>query len=152
MVELLTAKSPDSALRLIAAVDILTFFTSRMLTAGRRSPLLSTFATLDDLDDTIVPSLQRVGLVFLLLGLVRASACRFPRDKGAAILSLWSWVVEFAYIRFEVQRQRANGSLFAPVATLAAVMFVIIAFMLGWSYQNYRTKFYKGAPPSAAAP
>jgi hypothetical protein len=39
-----------------------------------------------------------VGFLFLMLGLARLYGAVFIKEKGAIVLSMWSWIVELAYL------------------------------------------------------
>jgi hypothetical protein len=78
-----------------------------------------------------------VGLLFLMLGLGRLYGGLNIQEKGAVAVSMWTWVVELAYVTTEIFRGQFTFS--ENVAT-----FVLAPLMLAWSIHYYRKTFQRG--------
>ncbi|MEM7180663.1 MAG: hypothetical protein AAF518_07110 [Spirochaetota bacterium] len=72
-----------------------------------------------------------VGNLFLMLGLARLYGALYLHEKGAIIVSMWSWVVELVYTSTEL----AHGQ-FMLVENIMAL--VLAPAMLFWSFTFYK--------------
>ncbi|APD05584.1 hypothetical protein UJ101_00031 [Flavobacteriaceae bacterium UJ101] len=54
---------------------------------------------LNTLDNTYI---RTVGVLFLMLGLARLYGGVYLHEKGALIISMWSWIVELIYVITEI--------------------------------------------------
>jgi hypothetical protein len=133
----------ESALTMFAAMDVLVFWTSRQPWTTAHLCRISTTAVNDGCTD-IANVIDRVGLVFLFLGLARLYGSLYPKDKGAAEIALLSWLCELIFLLAEFQRYRENcfPGKDAIVDVLSVGMGLIVTFMLGWSYLHYKRKFF----------
>ncbi|MGI9552369.1 MAG: hypothetical protein ACR2MT_14305 [Aurantibacter sp.] len=75
-----------------------------------------------------------VGVLFLALGLARLYGGLYIREKGAFIVSMWSWVVELIYTISEL----LHGQF---IATENIVGLVLAPLMLIWSLHYYKKTF-----------
>lgn len=75
-----------------------------------------------------------VGFLFLALGLARLYGGVYIEEKGAVTVSIWSWVIELAYIVTEL----FHGQ-FAISENLATL--VLAPLMFAWSLYYYRKAF-----------
>lgn len=142
----------ESVLAGFASIDVLLFFTSRVLASPQvvdhvlHRAFGSETATFDVDLDMISVSIERAGLVFLLLGLFRLHGSLHPNQKSAAQISLWSWIVELVYLGGQLSKlgylksSPLDGLVFlTQLAILSSI--VLVSFTLGWTYILYRTKF-----------
>ena len=79
-----------------------------------------------------------VGVLFLMLGLAKLYGALYITEKGAFVVSMWSWVVEFFYILSEV----VHGQF---LWTDAVSGLAIPPLMLIWSLLYYRKHFLGAA-------
>lgn len=77
-----------------------------------------------------------VGVLFLALGLARLYGGLYIHEKGAFVVSMWSWVVELIYTLSELMRGQ-----FAIEENIMAL--VLAPAMLAWSIRYYLTTFQK---------
>jgi hypothetical protein len=75
-----------------------------------------------------------VGILFLALGLARLYGGLYIEEKGAVTVSIWSWVIELAYIVTEL----IHGQ-FLISENLATL--VLAPLMIVWSLYYYRKAF-----------
>lgn len=117
------------ALIFFFVVDLLIFFLSQF------SPemliiLLPQFAI-----DSVANAYPRlVGVLFLALGLARLYGGLYMNEKGAFMLSMWSWVVELVYTISELARGTFQVSENLMALVLAPIMLI-------WSIVYYRRTF-----------
>lgn len=77
-----------------------------------------------------------VGILFLMLGLARLYGGFFMHEKGAVLLSIWSWVVELIYICSEL--------FIGPFIIAENVATLVLApLMLVWSIFFYKNTFVR---------
>jgi hypothetical protein len=153
----------ESLLAGFAGIDVAIFMVSQLLAASPYGlTRLQTLCRADErvvTHDSIVAPLERLGLVFLLLGMVRMHGSINHKDKGAAEVTLWSWVVELVFLgaQYEILHRwnRENAYFLATLAQagiLAAML--LVALMLRWSFLHYRRTFKLagsgGGTPSAS--
>jgi hypothetical protein len=117
------------ALILFAVVDVLMFLISQT-----RPGLLIAYLPQFDIEsvDNTYPRL--VGMLFLMLGLARLYGALYIKEKGAFVLSMWSWVVELTYTVSEL----SHGQ-FVLVENLMGL--TLAPLMLIWSFLYYRRNF-----------
>jgi hypothetical protein len=72
-----------------------------------------------------------VGILFLALGLARLYGGMYFEEKGAIIVSMWSWVVELIYVTTELFR--GQFILSENVVTL-----ILAPLMLIWTLYYYK--------------
>ena len=75
-----------------------------------------------------------VGFLFLSLGLARLYGGLYIQERGALIVSMWSWVVELAYVFAEL----IQGPF---IVSENIATFVLAPLILGWSLLYYRKAF-----------
>lgn len=69
-----------------------------------------------------------VGILFLMLGLARLHGALFFDEKGAVIVSMWSWVIELIYTLSELFRgqflisENVLALVFAPLMLLRTLV------------------------------
>lgn len=114
------------ALILFAVVDVLMFLASQ-INPELLVRLLPQF-NLESVDNAY-PRL--VGVLFLMLGLARFYGAIYIDQKGALIVSMWSWVVELIYTITEIGRGQ-----FLVTENVMALVFAPL--MLAWSLVYYR--------------
>lgn len=117
------------ALIFFAAVDIVMFLVSQTA-----PDVLVRYLPQFDIEsvDNTYPRL--VGILFLMLGLARLYGALFINQKGALIVSMWSWVVELIYTVSEL----FHGQ-FLVVENIAGL--VLAPIMLIWTLIYYRNVF-----------
>ncbi|MEM7087909.1 MAG: hypothetical protein AAF489_17135 [Bacteroidota bacterium] len=77
-----------------------------------------------------------VGLLFLMLGLARLYGGLYITEKGAFIVSIWSWVVELVYTLSEL--------IYGNFSITENIMALVLApLMLIWSLVYYNKSFSK---------
>ncbi len=70
-----------------------------------------------------------VGILFLALGLMRLYGGLFIKEKGAFIVSIWSWIVELIYTISELIRgefiviENLLGLIFAPLMLIWSLVY-----------------------------
>ncbi|MEX0274260.1 MAG: hypothetical protein AB3N16_07780 [Flavobacteriaceae bacterium] len=117
------------ALIFFFVVDILIFLISQI-----NPEFLVTLLPQFDLEsvDNAYPRL--VGVLFLALGLARLYGGLYINEKGAFIVSMWSWVVELVYTLSELFR-----SQFVVGENIAGL--VMAPLMLIWSLMYFTKNF-----------
>jgi hypothetical protein len=75
-----------------------------------------------------------IGILFLILGLARLYGGLYIKEKGAFIVSMWSWVVEFIYTISEL----FHGQFIASENIAGLVM---THLMLVWSLIYFNRTF-----------
>ena len=75
-----------------------------------------------------------VGILFLALGLARLYGGLFIQEKGAFIVSIWSWIVELIYTISELFRGQFSVDENMMALVLAPVMLV-------WSLVYFKKTF-----------
>ncbi|MGV6829834.1 MAG: hypothetical protein ACWA45_10620 [Flavobacteriales bacterium] len=112
-------------------VDLMIFLVSQA-----KSELLVSLLPQFDIESTGNTYPRLVGILFLALGLMRLYGGLFIKEKGAFIVSIWSWIVELIYTISELARgefvvsENLLGLIFAPL-------------MLIWSLIYFKKTFLK---------
>jgi len=75
-----------------------------------------------------------VGVLFLILGLSRLYGGLYIKEKGAFVISMWSWIVELIYTISEI----IHGQ-FAVNENIMAL--VLAPVMLFWSFMYFKRTF-----------
>jgi len=75
-----------------------------------------------------------VGILFLALGLARLYGGLYINEKGAFIVSMWSWIIELVYTTIEIFHKQF-------VFSENIMAFVLAPLMLIWSISYYRKTF-----------
>jgi len=75
-----------------------------------------------------------VGVLFLILGLSRLYGGLYIKEKGAFIVSMWSWIVELTYTISEL----IHGQ-FSVIENIMAL--VLAPIMLLWSFMYFKRTF-----------
>jgi hypothetical protein len=125
-------KNLKYALIFFFVVDISMFLASQV-TPDMFVSLLPQF----DIESTGNTYPRLVGLLFLMLGLTRLYGGLNIEEKGAVAVSIWSWVVELAYVTTEIFRGHFTFSE-------NVVTFVLAPLMFAWSVSYYRKAFRQG--------
>lgn len=121
------------ALIFFFVVDIAIFFMSQF-----NPTLMVEFLpqfNIESIDNTY-PRL--VGILFLALGLARLYGGLFIKEKGAFIVSMWSWVVELVYTISEllhgqfIASENIAGLVLAPLMLILSLLY----FRKTFSKQN----------------
>ncbi|CAM1373550.1 hypothetical protein [Tenacibaculum xiamenense] len=75
-----------------------------------------------------------VGILFLSLGLARLYGGLFIKEKGAFMVSIWSWVVELIYTLTELARGEfiLNENLMALVLAPLMLFWSLLHFKKTW--------------------
>jgi hypothetical protein len=117
------------ALIFFALVDFLMFLVSQT------SPeQLVTYLPQFDIESVGNTYPRLVGILFLMLGLARFYGALHIHEKGAFVLSMWSWVVELIYTISEL----SHGQFILAENLMGLTL---AAFMLIWSSLYYRRNF-----------
>jgi len=120
-------------------VDVLIFLISQI-----NPELLVEFLpqfNLESVDNTY-PRL--VGFFFLTLGLSRLYGGLYIKEKGAFVVSMWSWIVELIYTISEI----IHGQFTVNENIMALVL---APLMLLWSYMYFKRTFKHHTTHSAAS-
>jgi len=75
-----------------------------------------------------------VGVLFLILGLSRLYGGLYIKEKGAFVVSMWSWIVELTYTISEL----IHGQ-FSVIENIMAL--VLAPIMLLWSFMYFKRTF-----------
>ena len=122
-------KKLQYALYFFFVVDTLIFFTSQF-----NSEFLVQFLPQFNIESEGSSYPRLVGVLFLILGIARLYGGLYIKEKGAFVVSMWSWVVELIYTISEI----VNG-LFIPSENVVGL--VLAPLMLIWSIVYYRNEF-----------
>ena len=118
-----------NALIFFFAIDISMFIMSQVA-PGLFVSLLPQFNI--ESTDNIYP--RAVGTLFLMLGLARLYGGLYINEKGALIVSMWSWIVELVYTIIEI----FHGQFIITENVMAVVL---APLMLAWSVVYYKKTF-----------
>jgi len=75
-----------------------------------------------------------VGVLFLALGIARLYGGLYIKEKGAFIVSIWSWIIELGYTVIEIFQEQF-------IFSENIMAFVLAPLMLIWSLSYYRKSF-----------
>lgn len=117
------------ALLFFFAVDTVIFFISQVA-----PDLLVTLLPQFNIESTENTYPRLVGILFLMLGIARLYGGLFIHERGAVLVSIWSWTVELIYIGSEL----ISGPFVIGenIATL-----ILAPLMLAWSIVYYKKTF-----------
>ena len=117
-------KNLKYALIFFFVVDILIFLISQI-----NSELLITFLPQFNLESEGNSYPRLVGVLFLALGLARLYGGLYIKEKGAFIVSIWSWVVELIYTISEllygqfIVNENIAGLVLAPLMLIWSLIY-----------------------------
>ena len=120
------------ALIFFAAADLLMFLASQV-----NPELLVRLLPQFDVESTGHGYTRLVGILFLMLGIARFYGGVYIDQRGAFVVSIWSWAIELIYTVTEILR-----GLFAVSENLLAL--VLAPLMLAWSLAYYRQALRPG--------
>jgi hypothetical protein len=144
---------------LLAGFAGIDFMVSQLLAASPYGLIrLQTLCRADEsmvTHDSIVAPLERFGLVFLLLGMVRMHGSINHKDKSAAEVTLSSWVVELVFLGTQygtLHRWNRENAYFLATLAQAGILaaMLLVALMLRWSFLHYRRTFKLAGGGSAS--